>query len=265
MIYEYRFYQVCDGRLTDEAERLADVSVRPAPPDKKFPPHQSLFDRHGVPRPVGAWTAISGTQLPLLGYLLRWDSLTQRDTAFPSYWNDPLVHALHDEDKGDRVPLVSRIDDWLIEPSYAWIKAREDGPNVPLGGLHEMRIHYYYAQQGSEAAKLLGEIELPHLQLMGATLLGSFDVIIGPKDAIVTFLAWPDYATQQRALARLDVEPQLRYALSRFATRRGRPLFRKLDQYLLTPLDYAIPKVNFGEDEGTLSSFVGLIPFNRQV
>ena len=260
MIYEYRFYECSEGRLAEEVDRMAEVAIHPDSSGK------SLFDQHGVPRPKGAWTAISGPRMPLFGYIVRWDSLKQRDTAFPSFWADKRWHAVRDRAKvPDRVPIVNRIDNWLMEPSLVWDAAYKDDPRQQIGGLQELRIHTHYSGQAREACEYLGLREIPHLQLMGASLLGAFDVIIGPKDAIVSFLSWPSWEARERAMARMDIEAQLTVARDRAAAKFGRSLFHKVENYLLEPTPYGLAAGNFGESRQTIESYPRLFPYPRLV
>lgn len=261
MIYEYRFYEVAEGRLAEEVDRMAEVAVRPADSSGK-----SLFDQHGVPRPKGVWTVLSGPRTPLFGYILRWDSLKQRDTSFPAFWADKRWHGIRDRARiPDRVPIVNRIDNWLMEPSLVWDSAYRDDNRQQIGGLQEMRIHTHYSGQAREAYEYLGLREIPHLQLMGACLIGAFDVVIGPKDAIVSFLSWPSFEARERAMARIDVETQLTVARERAAARFGRALFSRVENYLLEPTAYGEAAGNFGEGRETIASYPHLFPYPRLV
>lgn len=248
MVFEYQFYQANDGRLDEEVERMREVAILGAPQVPNGPPvfKESLFDRYGIPRPLGAWTAISGPRQPLFGYIVRWNSLAERDAAFPPFWADPLWHAVRSRtDAGS--PLVDRIDTWLMNPSSVWAAVRKDGPDTPVGGVHEMRIHHTRAGYAHYLSAALAEIELPQCQAFGAVVLGVFDVVIGPKmPAIISFIAWPDYEAQQRARARLDVEPRLLQRMADDEVDAGGPIVLSVEHTLLQPVDYGVPAANFG-------------------
>jgi len=248
VIFEYRFYQASHGRLAEEVDRMREVAIDGAPAEPNGPPvhKESLFDRYGIPRPLGAWTSLTGPHHPIFGYIVKWDSLAQRDAAFPPFWNDPFWHAVRNRtDAGS--PLVERIDTWLMNSSPVWNMVRQEGDNTPIGGVHEMRIHYTRAGYAHYFRETLAQIELPQCQALGGRVLGVFDVVIGPQmPAIISFLAWPDFAIQAQARARLDVEPRLLESLLRNEKSAGGAVLLRMESRLLQPVDYGVPIANFG-------------------
>jgi hypothetical protein len=240
MMFEFRFYEVTPGRLAQEVARMYEVAIRDVDGTGR-----SLFEQHGIARPLGAWTAIAGKRLPVFGYLLVWDSLAERDASFPSFWADPRWTAVRARTE-DGHPMVEHIDDWLIVPSPAWDRTA-GRRSLPAGGVHELRIHHCMAGHAGEVTRYLAEIEHAQLEVRGATVIGMFDVLIGPNmPAIVSFLAWPDFESQQSALARLDVEPRVHARRRDWAQRLGFSPIREVEQTLLRPLSYGVPVENFG-------------------
>jgi hypothetical protein len=238
MFFEFRFYECTSGRLAEETARMHEVAV--AGDDGP-----SLFDQYGIPRPLGAWTAVAGARLPLFGYILAWDSLDRRDVCFPGFWADPRWAAVRDRtDAGS--PMVEHIENWLMGASPAWDRpsARPLGPEFAL---HEMRIHHCLAGHAPAVSDYLATIELPQARIMGAAVIGVFDVLIGPDmPAIVSFLAWPDYETQQAGWRRIDVEPRVRERRRKWSAELGLDPIRTVEQTLLRPLDFAHPAADFG-------------------
>ena len=55
-LYEMRSYRVADGRMDDELARGLACILPPAEGGR------GLFDRYGIPRPVGLWRVLSGAQ-----------------------------------------------------------------------------------------------------------------------------------------------------------------------------------------------------------
>ena len=53
-LYEMRFYRVADGRMDDELARGLACILPPAEGGR------GLFDRYGIPRPVGLWRVLNG-------------------------------------------------------------------------------------------------------------------------------------------------------------------------------------------------------------
>ena len=241
MIFEFRFYDCTPGRLAEEAARMHEVAIA----GEKGDDGPSLFDQYDIPRPLGAWTSISGARLPIFGYILGWDSLDRRDRCFPKFWADPRWAAVR-ERTDDGSPMVDHIENWLMAPSAAW--NRQPGRRTPpQGGVHEMRIHHTVAGQAKAVADYLSEIELQQAEVLGATVLGVFEVLIGPDmPAIVSFLAWPDYETQQAAWRRIDVEPRVHERRRKWSQDLGFNPIRTVEQTLLRPLDYGRPAENFG-------------------
>lgn len=239
-MFEYRFYECTPGRLAQEVARMEEVAIAPWPGGNG----ESLFDRYGIPRPIGAWTSIAGRQ-PIFGYLLKWDSLDARDRAFPPFWTCAdwaTVRARTD----DGHPMVDSIEDWLLAPNAAWDRSTGcDGTRHR--GLHEMRIHHCLAGFGPQVTAYLKEIEHRQAEVMGGRVIGVFDVLIGPDmPAIISFIAWPDFATQQRAAMRLDAEPRVHERRRQWQAEHGRTLIRHMEQTLLHPLEFGRPQSNFG-------------------
>lgn len=230
---EFRMYDVTPGRLHVEVERMRRVAIDP------WEGGPSLFARHGVPRPLVAWTSIAGDRHPLFGYLLRWSSLDERDRAFPGFWGCPEWAEIFRSSNAGH-PMVDRIDDWLLAPSPAW-RGRQT-PDIPLDGIHELRINRIAGGQAAAVADYLAEIELSQTQVLGGAVLGLFDVTIGPEmPAIVSLVAWPDMATQEAAAARLDVEPRVLQQRANWRERFGDTLIRRVERHLLRPVDYGVP------------------------
>jgi hypothetical protein len=240
MFFEFRFYECTSGRLAEETARMHEVSVADENGDGP-----SLFDEFGIPRPLGAWTAVAGARLPLFGYILAWDSLDRRDVCFPNFWADPRWAAVRDRtDAGS--PMVEHIENWLMGPSPAWNR-RSTRSLASAHGLHEMRIHHCMVGQAPAVTDYLAQIELPQAEITGATVIGVFDVLIGPDmPAIVSFLAWPDYVTQQAGWRRIDVEPRVHERHRKWSADLGLNPIRTVEQTLLRPLGYARPRANFG-------------------
>ncbi|MBI1179247.1 MAG: hypothetical protein GC201_01735 [Alphaproteobacteria bacterium] len=245
MMFEYRFYECTPGRLAQEVARMREVSIDPWPGADGGRDGESLFDRFGIPRPLGAWTSVAGRRQPMFGYLLHWESLDERDRAFPAFWVSPEWAEVR-ERTNDGHPMVDSIEDWLLAPSAAWDRSGGFGEERH-GGLHEMRIHHCRAGYDADVADYLAEIEHRQMEVLGGRVLGVFNVVIGPDmPAIVSFIAWPDFATQRRAAERLDVEPRVHARRRRWQEQYGVSLIRSVEQTLLAPLDYGLPRSNFG-------------------
>jgi hypothetical protein len=247
-MYEFRFYSVAHGRLASELALVYDMAIAGAPVEPGGAPanKETLWERYGVPKPIGSWTALSGRRTPAFLYILKWDSLAQRDERFPRFWNDPFWRARRAE-LTDGMPLVDSIENWLLDPCPAWDKAREDEASQPVGGVHEMRIQPVLNGSQVHAADVLAEVDLPRLKSLGARLLGVFEVAIGPnRPTFVILLAWPDIDAQHRAWFAMDRDAGILAQRQAERERYGRRLFGSVDAYLLEPAPWNVPLANFG-------------------
>jgi NIPSNAP len=97
MIYELRHY------------RLASTAMIPAH-DRHMGRILELFNKYGF-RLHGAWNQMLGEHMPAHRYILKWDSLAQREQAFAKLYADPrwagLLDRLVEEAGGQVVTEVS--------------------------------------------------------------------------------------------------------------------------------------------------------------
>lgn len=247
-MFEFRFYAVASGRMASELALVHDMAIAGAPAVPGGPPThpETLWDRYGVPKPVGSWTTVAGAHSPGFLYIIRWQSLAQRDACFPRFWSDPFWRARRAE-LTDGMTLVDSIENWLLDPLPTWRGLREPaGPAV--GGLHELRVQDILNGHQAEAAEALASVDLPVAAEHGARLLGLFEVVIGPgRPRFVTLLAWPDADAQFAAARTMEADPRLAAQRRREAGRHGRRLFGSLQQHLLDPVAWNTPAPNLGE------------------
>jgi hypothetical protein len=247
-MYEFRFYSVAHGRMASELALVYDMAMGGAPDVPGGPPvhRESLWERYGVPKPIGSWVALSGRQMPGFLYIMKWDSLMKRDERFPRFWTDPFWQARRAE-LTDGMPLVDSIENWLLEPSAAWDTHHENDASQPVGGIHELRIQNALNGSQVHAAEVLGTVDLPAWKAAGARVLGVFEVAIGPeRPKLVTILAWPDLDTQHRAWLEVERNESIVAQRQSERARYSQPLLGPVDQYLLEPMPWNPPLANFG-------------------
>jgi hypothetical protein len=102
VLYELRVYEAVPGRLPALQARFADHTVR-------------LFGKHGI-TPVGFWTTYIGPSSAQLTYLLRWESLADRERRWAAFASDPEWIQARTESERDG-PLVVRIENSILEPT----------------------------------------------------------------------------------------------------------------------------------------------------
>ena len=104
VLYEMRSYRVADGRMTDELARGLACILAPAEGGR------GLFDRYGIPRPVGLWRVLSGARLPAVIFLYRWTSVAERAHAFETFYDDAEWNALR-AGSNEGSEIVNNMDD----------------------------------------------------------------------------------------------------------------------------------------------------------
>ncbi|MGE0097242.1 MAG: hypothetical protein AB7S86_02740 [Hydrogenophaga sp.] len=196
----------------------------------------AVADPGSVPRPascLGAWRVTAGAPVPGLVSLHRWNLLNEREAAIAAG-----THPLH--------ALPGRHEVAIYGASPAWQAARREDA-LPAGAVFELRIQRILNGHAAEAARVMGESTLPLLQALDARVLGVFDLLLGAhRPRMATFLAWPDFATQQQAWARLDVEPRFWRRRDEERARLHRRLFGDEQTLLLAALPGNEPQANFG-------------------
>ncbi|MEE2745450.1 MAG: NIPSNAP family protein [Pseudomonadota bacterium] len=108
MIYEKRIYQVYPGKMPNLLNRFDKVTL-------------SIWERYQI-RQAGFWTSlVGGSSLELL-YMLEWDSLSDRETKWSAFTNDPEWLQKRAESEKDG-PIVASIENSFLEPtSFSKIK-----------------------------------------------------------------------------------------------------------------------------------------------
>jgi hypothetical protein len=102
MIYELRIYNCVAGRMPDVLARLETAG-------------QVFFKKHGV-EPVGFWTVMVGESSQQIYYILRWQSLAEREAKWAALASDEewLVIRRETESRG---PIVASVSNTLLSPT----------------------------------------------------------------------------------------------------------------------------------------------------
>ncbi|MWB78187.1 hypothetical protein GLS40_09140 [Pseudooceanicola sp. 216_PA32_1] len=242
MYYEFRFYAVAPGRLPDEMALVRSVAVDGAPDGAAH----SLWDRYGVPRPVGSWITLTGRNRPGFLYVVPWDSLDQRDAHLPRFWTDPLWSARRAELTGGHT-LVNDIETTIYTALPEWAALRDPAPAAPVPGVHELRVYDLDTGTQPEAQRVLGAVDLPAAMSLGARVLGLFGMVLGAdRPRLACLLAWPDIRTQMQAAEALDRHPDVVAQRAAEIAARGGVIYDRMDQYLLQPMAWNMPHTNLG-------------------
>jgi len=102
MIYELRVYHCLPGRLPALLKRFDTVTVR-------------LFEKHGIQQ-LGFWTVAIGDSNQDLVYILRWESLAEREKRFAAFQSDPEWIEARRKSEEDG-PLLASISNSILTPT----------------------------------------------------------------------------------------------------------------------------------------------------
>jgi hypothetical protein len=102
MLYELRIYHCAPGRLPALNQRF----VRDTLP---------LFEKHGIEQ-AGFFTTLIGASNQTLTYLLKWDSLAERELKWNAFSSDPDWIAKRTASEADGI-IVERIDNSFLSPT----------------------------------------------------------------------------------------------------------------------------------------------------
>ncbi|HVZ42197.1 MAG TPA: NIPSNAP family protein [Ramlibacter sp.] len=99
MIHELRIYNCVPGRMPDVLARLETAG-------------RHFFRKHGI-EPVGFWTVMVGESSQQIYYMLRWQSLADREAKWAALVSDEewLVKRRETESNG---PIVASVSNTLL-------------------------------------------------------------------------------------------------------------------------------------------------------
>ena len=101
MLYELRIYECVPGRLPALHRRFRDVTRR-------------MFEKHGI-TVVGYWVDVVGETNRLL-YIVRWESMAERETRWDAFATDPDWVAARDKSE-ESGPIVARVLNTFMRPT----------------------------------------------------------------------------------------------------------------------------------------------------
>jgi hypothetical protein len=108
MLYELRVYKCVPGRLPDLLKRFDTITLK-------------LWEKHGI-KQAGFWTTVIGESNQALYYMLRWESLAQREQKWDAFATDPewLSARAQTEASG---PIVAEVKNFILTPtSFSSVK-----------------------------------------------------------------------------------------------------------------------------------------------
>lgn len=102
MLIELRIYHCLPGRLPALHQRFENVTL-------------GLWRKHGIEQ-AGFFTTAIGPSNQTLTYLLKWDSLAQRESRWNAFLADPEWITQRAASEAD-APIVAHIDSSLLSPT----------------------------------------------------------------------------------------------------------------------------------------------------
>lgn len=102
LIYELRVYRCIPGRLPALLKRFETATLR-------------IWDKHGI-KQAGFWTTLIGESNMELTYMLKWESLADREKRWDAFMSDPeWIQARSDSEKDGLI--VANIASSFITPT----------------------------------------------------------------------------------------------------------------------------------------------------
>jgi hypothetical protein len=102
MIYELRVYHCVPGRLPDILKRFDTITLK-------------LWQKHGIEQ-AGFWTVAIGSSNQDLYYMLKWNSLEERQRKFAAFLADAdWISARAETERNG--PIVASITNTILQPT----------------------------------------------------------------------------------------------------------------------------------------------------
>ncbi|CAP42000.1 NIPSNAP family protein [Bordetella petrii] len=108
MIVELRIYHCAPGRLPALHERFTSATL-------------GFFKKHGIEQ-IGFWTTLAGPSNQSLTYLLKWESLAERERKWNAFQADPEWIAARAASEAEKI-IVERVENQFLAPTaYSALK-----------------------------------------------------------------------------------------------------------------------------------------------
>ncbi|MBO1111889.1 NIPSNAP family protein [Bordetella petrii] len=108
MIVELRVYHCAPGRLPALHERFTSATL-------------GFFKKHGIEQ-IGFWTTLAGPTNQSLTYLLKWESLAERERKWNAFQADPEWIAKRAASEAEKI-IVERVENQFLAPTaYSALK-----------------------------------------------------------------------------------------------------------------------------------------------
>lgn len=102
MIIEMRIYHCAPGRLPALNERFNGTTL-------------AFFKKYGIEQ-VGFWTTLAGPSNHTLTYMLKWESLAEREQKWNAFQSDAEWIAKRAASEAEKI-IVERIENYFLSPT----------------------------------------------------------------------------------------------------------------------------------------------------
>ena len=102
MLYELRIYHCAPGKLGALNRRFEQVTL-------------GLWEKFMI-HPVGFWTTLVGPTNQTLTYIIRWDSMAERESKWNEFLGDPALAEARAASERDGI-IVERVENQFLEPT----------------------------------------------------------------------------------------------------------------------------------------------------
>ncbi|OZI24714.1 NIPSNAP family protein [Bordetella genomosp. 7] len=108
MIVELRIYHCAPGRLPALNDRFTNHTL-------------GFFKKHGIEQ-IGFWTTLVGPSNQSLTYLLKWESMAEREQKWNAFQSDPDWIATRAASEAEKI-IVERVENQFLAPTaYSALK-----------------------------------------------------------------------------------------------------------------------------------------------
>ena len=105
MIYEMRIYKCFPGRLPALLKRFENDTLK-------------IWEKHGIQQ-AGFWTTVIGESNNDLTYMIRWDSMADREKRWAAFLADPDWIAVRDKSEADGLIIANIVTQFLSPTKFS--------------------------------------------------------------------------------------------------------------------------------------------------
>jgi hypothetical protein len=183
-------------------------------------------------------------------YLMAYNSLAEREAQWEGFYTDDEWWRVRAATNAGE-EMIERFDLLFLKRNPASISDRAE-PGTRMDGVHELMFVEVAVGKTKSANDFLADHYLPAISAAGGKIMWVADLISGcalPKLAII--VGWHDAAKFGLGNSALMSNENLQQLIKHQRLSFGRPLFGRIDSYLLQPTPFDLPYADLGHDRLT--------------